>query len=42
MVELQLKFDRWKSVIERKELKVNMGATKVIVRGKGARKRSVG
>jgi hypothetical protein len=29
MKELQLKFDRWKSVIERKGLKVNMGKTKV-------------
>jgi hypothetical protein len=26
--ELQLKFDRWKSVIERKGLKVNMGTDK--------------
>jgi hypothetical protein len=33
MEELQLKFDRWKSVIERKGLKVNMGKTKVMVSG---------
>jgi hypothetical protein len=35
MAELQLKFDRWKSVIERKGLKVNMGKTKVMVSGEG-------
>jgi hypothetical protein len=35
MEELQLKFDRWKSVIERKGLKVNMGKTKVMVSGEG-------
>jgi hypothetical protein len=35
MEELQLKFDRWKSVIERKGLKVNMGKTKVMVNGEG-------
>jgi hypothetical protein len=29
MEELQLKFDKWKSVIERKWLKVNMGNTMV-------------
>jgi hypothetical protein len=33
MEELQLKFDRWKSVIERNGLKVNMGKTKVMVSG---------
>jgi hypothetical protein len=35
MEELQLKFDRWKSVIERKGLKVNMRKTKVMVSGEG-------
>jgi hypothetical protein len=35
MEELQLKFDRWKSVIQRKGLKVNMGKTKVMVSGEG-------
>jgi hypothetical protein len=35
MEKLQLKFDRWKSVIERKGLKVNMGKTKVMVGGEG-------
>jgi hypothetical protein len=42
MEELQLKFDRWKSVIERKGLKVNMGKTKVMVSGEVAREWSVG
>ena len=35
MEELQLKFDRWKSVIEKKGLKVNIGKTKVMVSGEG-------
>jgi hypothetical protein len=35
MEELQLKFDRWKTVIERKGLKVNMRKTKVMVSGEG-------
>jgi hypothetical protein len=35
MEELQLKFDRWKSVIDRKGLKVNMGKTKEMVSGEG-------
>jgi hypothetical protein len=35
MEELQLKFDRWKSVIEMKGLKVIMGKTKVMVSGDG-------
>ena len=35
MKELQIKFDRWKSAIERKGLKVNMGKTKVMVSGEG-------
>lgn len=33
--ELQLKFDAWKSLIEKKRLKVNMGKTKVMMSGKG-------
>ena len=35
MEELQLKWDRWKSVIEKNGLKVNMGKTKVMVSGEG-------
>ena len=35
MEELQSKFDRWKSAIEKKGLKVNMGKTKVMVSGEG-------
>jgi hypothetical protein len=38
MEELLLKFDRWKSVIERKGLKVNMGKTKVMVCGEGGKR----
>lgn len=38
MEELQLKFDRWKSVIEKKGLKVNIGKTKVMVSGEGGEK----
>jgi hypothetical protein len=33
--ELQVKFDKWKSAIEKKGLKVNMGKTKVMVSGEG-------
>ena len=32
---MQLKFDRWKNVIEKKGLKVNMGKTKVMVSEEG-------
>ena len=35
MEELQLKFDRWRGVIEKKGMKVNMGKTKVMVSGEG-------
>ncbi len=35
MEELQLKFDRWKCIIEKKGLKVNMEKTKVMVNGEG-------
>ena len=35
MEELQVKFDKWKSAIEKKGLKVNMGKTKVMVSGEG-------
>jgi hypothetical protein len=38
MEELQVKFDGWKSMIERKGLKVNMGKTKVMVNGEGSEK----
>jgi hypothetical protein len=35
MEELQVKFYKWKSAIEKKGLKVNMGKTKVMVSGEG-------
>ena len=35
MEEMQLKFHRWESEIEKKRLKVNRGKTKVMVRGEG-------
>jgi len=35
MEELRTKFDRWKSVIEEKGLKVNLNKTKVMVSGEG-------
>ena len=38
MEELQLKFHRWESVIEKKGLKVNMGKTKVMVSGEGGKR----
>lgn len=37
MEELQVKFDRWKSVNEKKGLRINMGMTKEMVCGEGVR-----
>ena len=33
MEELLIKFDEWKTAIEKKGLKVNLGKTKVMIRG---------